>query len=133
MAHEWLGSALWRWEQFLSKAALCLIHFYVVLCFSGADAGRAGQGPGRAGPALSGAGGAGASLRLAQGAVSVWPGVRHLPCPHGHPCSPSPLEKRFRNRRAPVYSGSVPPSKINCVCVFSSPSRSAAAGKGAGK
>lgn len=39
-----LGDAPWRWEQLLSKAVLCLTHFYLVLCFPLAAPGRAGKG-----------------------------------------------------------------------------------------
>lgn len=46
---------------------------------------------------------------------------RHPPCPRPYPRSPGPLQVWFHNQPAPVYSGSVSPWKINCVCVFSSP------------
>lgn len=107
MARQWLGSALWRWEQFLSKAALCLINFYLLnlfICFSGAGAG---QGQALSGAGQSGAGGAGASR-----------GLRKAPCPCGPECVTCRV---LRDTRAPpaLWKGAFATRRPRCTLAAS--------------
>lgn len=132
LSRSWLGSAPWRWERFWARPCSASYTLTRALPLSGSSRPpAAGKGQ-----VLSMAGGscvhgAGAASRAPHpaGGLRKEPSAsapggsasRHPPCPRPDLRSPSPLRVRFHNRPAPVYSGSVSPWKINCVCVFSSP------------